>query len=200
MLHLQFDPYTGLKNKFLVPWTSLSLSDSGSVRLEANGTNQSVPLVLLDAGYTFIMVPTTLFDFLKPTFGVINNTYVSCDLQKEDKYLEFGLGGSNGPRISVPYSELAIPLRQPLNSTAGEPLCQFGLADGGSKETFIFGEAFLRSAYVLFDLDALAAGLAQAKWNSPLSNVREYHGRSKDHPRIKWPSANSTLGSSQKIK
>ena len=190
MLPLQSDPYTGIKNKFLVPWTSLVLTDSsGSVRIEGNNTDSSVPLVLLDSGYTFIMVPTALYNFLKPTFGVINNTYVSCDLQKQAKYLEFGLGGTNGPTIRVPFSELALPLFQPLNSTAGEPLCRFGLSDGGSLKTFIFGQAFLRSAYVLYDLDALAAGLAQARWDSPLSNVREYLGRSKDHPRIRWLSS-----------
>jgi hypothetical protein len=59
--------------------------------------------------------------------------------------------GFSGVAISVPFSELALPV-------SGESYYIFGFIPD---TTNLFGDTFLRSAYVVYDLDHKEIGLAQ---------------------------------------
>jgi hypothetical protein len=94
--------------------------------------------------------------------------------------LDYQFAGPTGPVISVPFSELAVPLLDfqkdnpvPVTDDAGHPICRLGLsAPSTPDEPLLFGDTFLRSAYVVYDLDNLQIGIAQTLFNVTDSNVQ----------------------------
>lgn len=88
--------------------------------------------------------------------------------------LNYGFGGPGGPVIKVPVSQLVLPLvlqngQQPEYDD-GTPACQLGLQAAGDLPV-LFGDTFLRSAYVVYDLDNNRIALAQTDFNATDSNV-----------------------------
>lgn len=70
----------------------------------------------------------------------------------------------------MPFSELALPFGQVDGDKAvfndGTAMCLFGFQPGTDEiNGVILGQSFLRSAYVLFDLDAMKIGIADANWD-----------------------------------
>lgn len=57
----------------------------------------------------------------------------------------------------------------------GNKACFLGI-DVESSGNWILGDSFLRSAYVVYNLDTLSIGLAQTTFNSTSSNVKEIGG------------------------
>lgn len=94
--------------------------------------------------------------------------YVSCALRQSRKSLEFGFGSNRyGPRITVPYAEIIYPYGFPanlgnVNDDDGSPLCYLGLI-GTDGSILLLGDTFIRSAYVVFDVDHLQVSLAPVK-------------------------------------
>lgn len=76
----------------------------------------------------------------------------------------------------VPVSEMLIPLQTttgaPATNSKGQQICQFGIEPAGDRP-ILLGDTFLRSAYVVYDLDNRQLSLAQTDFNSTTSNVRE---------------------------
>jgi hypothetical protein len=74
----------------------------------------------------------------------------------------------SGARISVPMDELVIPLPSQNGGYVafadGTPACMFGIAPAGLS-TPVLGDTFLRSAYVVYDLDRNEISLAQTRFN-----------------------------------
>ena len=91
--------------------------------------------------------------------------------------MDYGFGGSKGPVISVKYSEIAIPLHNEdgtqLAFTDGSYACAFGMFPVGNAQQILFGDTFLRSAYVVYDLDSKQIALAPTVFGSAVSNVVE---------------------------
>jgi hypothetical protein len=142
---------------FLVTLKSLSITYSGTT---IQITDSSFPApVLLDSGTTKIGIPSSLYAQIASDFSVVNKVIdsvtwnvIDCGVAKLDGHVEFGF---NGISISVPYSELVLPI-----GTTG--VCQFGfsaLSDGQTQ--MILGDTFLRSAYVYYDLQNRACWIAQ---------------------------------------
>lgn len=97
--------------------------------------------------------------------------YVSCDLRQSPESLEFGLGKTTRQgkkvRITVPYSEIIYPYRLPadngtVNADDGLPLCYLGLI-GTEGSIFLLGDTFIRSAYVVYDVDHVQVLIAPVK-------------------------------------
>jgi hypothetical protein len=94
--------------------------------------------------------------------------------------LDYQFAGPTGPVISVPFSELAVPLIDfqganpvPITDNEGHPICRLGLsAPSTPDEPLLFGDTFLRSAYVVYDLDSLQIGIAQTLFNVTDSNIQ----------------------------
>lgn len=58
-----------------------------------------------------------------------------------------------------------------LNS---EDVCLFGIVSGGDNTSTILGDTFLRSAYVVYDLENYLIGIANTNFNPGASDIIEY--------------------------
>ena len=106
-----------------------------------------------------------------PNFGNI----VPCSLADDDLTFTFTFGGPSGASINVALSELVVPLLTTDGSAptiGGEEACTFAVESAG-QDPILFGDSFLRSAYVVYDLENNMIGLAQTNFNSGSSNIKE---------------------------
>jgi hypothetical protein len=118
---------------------------------------------------------------LATLLGAINDSdfgpLVACSLATETGSIDFGFGGSGGAIISVPFSELAIPFYDPQGNPQefddGTTACYFGVSPASDGEPLLFGDTFLRSAYVVYDLDDKEIGIAPTVFHSEKSNIVE---------------------------
>jgi len=179
VLPIQPDAQSGNITSMTVAWTSLSLTDptSGTTTLTEDSF---VEPAVLDSGTSFCGVPTDLYNQVANFSGVINDpTYgaiVACNISSYTGTLNFGFGGSGGPSISVPFYEFAVPAvdsnNNPLTFEDGSAACNFGLFPVDQGGDILFGDTFLRSAYVVYDLDNLQIGIAPTNFNSTTSNIK----------------------------
>ena len=99
---------------------------------------------------------------------------VPCSLANKNGSLHYGFGGVGGPVIAVDVSQLVLPLTLPNGRVPeyqnGAAACQLGIQAAGNLPV-LFGDTFLRSAYVVYDLDNNRIALAQTDFNSTDSNV-----------------------------
>ena len=177
LLDIQPDASTDEIMSMTVAWTSLAVTDgSGSTLV----TPDYFPLpAVLDSGTTFTVVPDNIFSMLFDYFGAVQDedygNVVQCNIGEAQGSLDFGFG--EGPIIAVPFSELAVPIydeqNNPLTFQDGTAACQLGVSPSPDGSSILLGDTFLRSAYVVYDLDSLQIGIAQTDFNSTRSNVVE---------------------------
>ncbi|KAL1837628.1 hypothetical protein VTJ49DRAFT_3567 [Mycothermus thermophilus] len=131
--------------------------------------------VLLDTGSTLTYLPdrlaSELFDAVGATYDADSNAaYVPCTLaQNTTANLTFTF---SDPSIPVPLDELVLDLtlssgRKPTYAD-GTRACLFGVAAAG-KGTYVLGDTFLRSAYVVFDLANHEISLAPTRFQTGVS-------------------------------
>ena len=144
-----------------------------------NDSTQTFPIfsgavqpALLDSGTTNIQLPAPIAqEIYKLTGAVLDSkspgyAYVPCNLSTAAASLNFGFGGPKGANISVPMSALILAYDGTLQFPDGSPACDIGVEPSNIGLT-ILGDNFLRSAYVVYNIDAKQIGLAQAKPNAP---------------------------------
>jgi hypothetical protein len=135
--------------------------------------------VLLDTGSTLTYLPDDLVEEIynktnavfEPQEGV---AFVPCALGEQTANMTFFF--SEPASIAVPLSELVINLvdvtgRQ-LSFSNGVPACLFGIAPAGQSAS-VLGDTFLRSAYVVYDLDNNEISMAQTVFNATTSDIVE---------------------------
>jgi hypothetical protein len=132
-------------------------------------TGQNVP-VLLDSGTSLMYLPNNVATAIYQSFNTqysssLGSAQVDCSVGNQQGSLDFDF---SGVRISVPYNELVIVAA----ISRGRPLCILGVAPAMSSIA-ILGDTFLRSAYVVYDLDNNEISLAQTNFNATSSNVQE---------------------------
>lgn len=166
-------------------YTSFSVTLSSVAAVYSNGTvadnyTSSAEIVVLDSGTTLTYLPETMAQSIMDSFGAtydesLGYATVDCNLANESNLvLEFQFGGSAGPAIQVALSELVIPDGSsvtfgPGGSSSASSTCAFGVSM--STSTFLLGDTFLRSAYVVYDLDAKEVAMAQANFNSTTTSI-----------------------------
>lgn len=161
----------GVYAEFLITLTSLKLGG------QTIADNQALA-VLLDSGSSLTYLPNDMVESIyeqvqaqyDPNAGA---AYVPCSLGSSTATLEFGF---SSPTISVEMNELVLDLvasggGQPSFQN-GEAACLFGIAPAG-EGTNVLGDTFLRSAYVVYDIDNNEISLAQTRFNATTSNVQE---------------------------
>ncbi|KAB5517313.1 aspartic peptidase domain-containing protein [Coniochaeta sp. 2T2.1] len=150
---------------------------------------------ILDSGTTLSYLPDSiiqpLFDELNVYTDTQNTGYSMIDCafldSEPDLVVTFGFGngqasGGNRFTIQVPVHELVLDMLGGLTRiTAGAPfdnVCLFGIQSSGggftgtagtgdsSSDITLLGDTFLRSAYVVYDLDHAEIGMAQANLNA----------------------------------
>lgn len=127
--------------------------------------------VVLDVGSTLTFVPDELFAQIQPLFNATydsaENLYTAeCSLRTNDATVDFHFGDSSGPTINAPFRELLSPLPDGNSS-----LCSLGIYPAGSESSYLFGDTFLRNAYVVYDLDNKLISLANTIFDSATSNI-----------------------------
>jgi hypothetical protein len=162
---------------FTVAFTQLSATSS-------SGTDVLTPpgyavAAILDSGTTITLLPDDLAAVVFDEFGAyvdqrLGATVVPCDLANKDGTLNYQFGGTGGPTIQVSVSELVLPLvltngRVPQYSN-GQTACQLGIQAAGNLPV-LFGDTFLRSAYVVYDLDNNRIALAPTDFNATDSDI-----------------------------
>lgn len=173
------DPANDLYDRLFVEFTSLSLKyPSGNATLTGDDT---VTLAVLDSGSTACSVPKPLADKIYSYFGVRTEfgvPFLPCNLATADFSLTFGFGGANGPKITVPIGALV---------SASDPTDQYRFADEtqackllmspGQDDFLVLGDSFLRSAYVVYDLDNHQIALAQSNLSPGAPDITEIESK-----------------------
>lgn len=157
---------------------------------------------ILDSGSTISLLPGDVVQAVWKEFGVMNvqgipNPFVDCaKANLKDTSLSFQFTNKT---INVPIDEMVInnlasvqdqifsdpTLKQVFKGWSG--VCTFGMAStsdfGISSDQFVLlGDTFLRSAYVVYDLQNQQVGIAQATLNSTSSSILEFKAGSKSIP------------------
>ncbi|KAF5023742.1 hypothetical protein F66182_4175 [Fusarium sp. NRRL 66182] len=135
--------------------------------------------VVLDSGSTLTYLPARaaedIYDLVGAQYEEGDQTaHVPCDLADDPGGLTFYFDGS--AQITVPLSELVLDVtdsrERQLSFDNGEAACTFGIAPAQS-DVSILGDTFLRSAYVVFDLENNEISLAQSNFDATESHVLE---------------------------
>ena len=184
LIALPVQATNGSYTDFTVALSSVSVLDcSGAVQFSQ--TNLALP-VILDSGTTDAYLPDNVVNPILGGVGVINdNEYgpiVPCDVANSPATMSFVFGGSGGPNISVGIGEFVTPIYneegyQPTFKDGAGPICSWGLMSSGTGP-ILFGDAFLRSAYVVYDLTNNQIGMAQTNFNATDTHVVEISGSS----------------------
>lgn len=140
--------------------------------------NESVA-VLLDSGSSLMYLPDNVVTSLYTAFGAQYDSaqgaaFVDCSLANKEGSLDFTF---SEPTISVPLNELVIL----AGYQRGQPVCILGIGPAGDSIS-VLGDTFLRSAYVVYDLENNQIALAQTKFNASKSNVEEIQSGSTGVP------------------
>lgn len=160
--------------EFLITLTGVSLGDTAVAQDQALA-------VLLDSGSSLTYLPDSvteaIYDQVSAHYDSSEGVaYVACDLATSS----LGPLGFNftSPVINVTMAELVLDVyttsgKRPRLS-GGAEACLFGIAPAGEGSS-VLGDTFLRSAYVVYDLDNDEISLAQTVFNvtSGASDVLE---------------------------
>ncbi|KAI1176283.1 aspartic-type endopeptidase [Nemania sp. FL0916] len=162
----------GVFSEFLITLTSLALGDNTIASKQALA-------VLLDSGSSLTYLPNKMvqgiYDQVQAQYDSSSGAaYVPCSLGNSKTTLDFTF---SSPKISVEMNELVLNValsngEQPTFQD-GQPACLFGIAPAGDSGINVLGDTFLRSAYVVYDIDNNAISLAQTKFNATRSSVQE---------------------------
>lgn len=135
--------------------------------------------VLLDSGSSLTYLPK---DLTTKIYGLFNAEYqeddgaalIPCSSRKQNATMTFRF--SSPASITVSLSEMILDLEDPrgkkLKFGNGAEACLFGIVPAEASSS-VLGDTFLRSAYVVYDMDNNEISLANAKSNVNQSNIVE---------------------------
>ncbi len=163
--------------EFVIALTGISIGEAG--RQSAINLGGTSAVVLLDSGSSLTYLPNSLARIIFDQVGAQyfpeqEAAYVPCALQNNQSTIDFTF---SSPTISVPMNELVIDPGTNSDGSQvtfndGTPACLFGIAPAGQGSS-VMGDTFLRSAYVVYDLENNEISLAQTNFNSTEDNVLE---------------------------
>lgn len=175
---VQLDSESDTLSSFTVAWTGLSFTSCGKT-LDLS-PSAAVPAIL-DSGTTDLLLPDEIANQVFNGLGVITDVnygnLIKCSVLNDAGTFSFTFGGQGGPTIKVSLSEFGFPLTNqdgtPATFADGAPACQLGIQAAG-QDPILFGDTFLRSAYVVYDLQDNSIGLAQTNFNATDSNIQAF--------------------------
>ncbi|KAI9885147.1 MAG: Signal recognition particle [Watsoniomyces obsoletus] len=171
--------------EFIITLTDISLSLPGqSPSLSSDNiilaSRRSDP-VLLDSGSSISYLNDDLAEVIFATVGAEKDSrsgaaLIGCSQYNNASQLNFRF---SSPTISVPMNELVILPEDGLGGFSAStlrdgitPACLFGIAAAGDTPA-VLGDTFLRSAYVVYDLENHEISIAQTNFNSTTDRILE---------------------------
>ncbi|AEO58045.1 hypothetical protein MYCTH_2305028 [Thermothelomyces thermophilus ATCC 42464] len=174
LLSLPVESASGVFSEFMITLTGLKLGS------QTIGPSDLAIAVLLDTGSSLTYLPDALVSDIYAAVGAVfdgdaNAAYVPCSLARDASAPPLTFTFSE-PAIAVGMDELVLDLvtasgRRPTFDN-GTPACLFGIGPAGAG-TYVLGDTFLRSAYVVYDLDNNEIALAPTRFNSSATRVVE---------------------------
>ncbi|KAI9788529.1 MAG: hypothetical protein M1833_002915 [Piccolia ochrophora] len=162
--------------EFLITLTELGVTQSGSEQSIAS--NRADP-VLLDSGSSITYLPDDIFENIANALNAqyvsqLGTYFVDCSLATDANTMDFSFSGAV---IRVTFNELIIDLGpdesgERLSLDGENPACLLGLSNAG-EDSNVLGDTFLRSAYVVYDLENNEIAIAQTTFNATANDVRE---------------------------
>ncbi|KAK6535721.1 hypothetical protein TWF694_002170 [Orbilia ellipsospora] len=168
----QIDPLA-----FTIPLTSVAFSNTTT---HVNLTSKYLPTsVILDSGSSLTFLPHSL------AWGIANQTgakishdlglfIIDCNYPTQNAFVKYTL--SYVLDIRVPLSELILPLTEfsagMVKNMNGSDICALGIVPSPG-DVNLFGDTFLRSAYVVYDLDNQRVAMAQTNFEPVGQNLLE---------------------------
>ncbi|KAL8781712.1 MAG: hypothetical protein Q9203_000153 [Teloschistes exilis] len=156
---------------FLIQMTGLGISGSSVSKF----FHSSLPYKgWLDTGAPLTLLPDALAHEVYAKLGLQYDASrgiasVDCNLASSGQSIDFSFGSI---KISVPMHELVLPGSTKADGTPG---CDLGIAP--SNGTFLLlGDTFLRSAYVVFDMNRNVIALAQTNFDATDSQIVKITG------------------------
>lgn len=135
--------------------------------------------VNLDSGSTLSTLPDDIaFDLIAGLRGVYDERYemafVPCNIAASGAKFQFVFGDANGPVVEADLGNFALPIKasRPVTFRNGDEACRFGIQPALGRPN-ILGDTFLRSAYVVYNMEAHVIGIANTKFNSTKSNIKQ---------------------------
>jgi hypothetical protein len=173
-LPIQLDTQSGAITSFTVAWTGLTVSGGGQ---NSNFNPKSPQPAILDSGTTDTLLPDDIANDIFNGVGVLTDpnygNVVRCSLANDDLTFSFTFGGTGGPVVNVSLSEFVTPLLTTDGSQPkfqnGDPACSFAIEAAGDNP-ILFGDSFMRSAYVVYDLENEQIAIAQTNFDANPSN------------------------------
>lgn len=158
-------PNNGVFKEFVIAMTAMGMNG-----VEGSVFSDEVVPVLLDSGSSLMYLPDSIVSGLYQQFNAQwdpnqGAAFVDCNQAETNADLLFTFSGVT---ITVPMNELVI-----VAGTQGDqPICILGIGPAGTS-TCVLGDTFLRSAYVVYDLDNNQIALAQTNFNATASHIQE---------------------------
>ena len=156
--------YTGNVTDFSVTLTSVSVRQADGTITQVSDSNLAVPAVL-DTGTFDTELPADIADKIIRGMGAVNVQGVSmvpCRYSKGNATIIYQFGGSEGPKIEVPLSEMIINAGFEFGDRSNGCFLGIDAIQTNLGGIILFGDTFLRSAYVVFDLENEIIAMAQA--------------------------------------
>ena len=160
-----------------IAWTSFALTNANSTTLLSP---KDFPINAgLDSGTSNILLPADVLQEVYNYFDAVpdktNGQIVSCGIAGQQGSLDFGFGDVT--YIAVPFAEVLQAATDSngnqIKMPDGSPACTLGMSPSTDNIQFILGDSFLRSAYVVYDLDENQIGIAQTIFKSNNTNIQE---------------------------
>jgi Eukaryotic aspartyl protease len=200
---VQPDTRTKTIRSFTVYMTGLSVTDDSGTSTTLTASGYTLP-VILDSGTTISYVPAKLLAAIVQSIGAVDDTavsgfiFVDCDWRttRPNSHLSFSFGDNGGPIINVPLSELIRSFNRQNVRIKGSPFqntCNLGILSPGSGSTYLFGDTFLRSAYVVYDIDHNQIALAQTNFEATGSNIQDIPSSATGIPLLSGKSSGQTI-------
>ncbi|RPB05778.1 acid protease [Choiromyces venosus 120613-1] len=164
--------------EFAITLTSVSITNSSGDSLTLTSNGYANP-VLLDTGSTYTYLDSVLAKALADQVGAqaverYGIAVVPCEARNYNGSVSYGFSGAT---ITVPLRELVInaydTTGKPAKFNDGTKLCYWGVLSSGDVGTNVMGDTFLRSAYVVYDLDNEEISLANTRYNATDSRILE---------------------------
>ncbi|EEH41333.2 candidapepsin-4 [Paracoccidioides lutzii Pb01] len=166
-----------LHTEFIIALTGMAIDiGKGSKKI---GSRNFPIAVLLDSGSSLTYLPDSVTSEIYPKVRAIYDAdmgaaFIPCSMKASTGSISFSFSGIT---IDVSMSELVLRLDPkfdgiPTEST-GMPTCIFGISPAGDDATSILGDTFLRSAYVVYDLDNNEISLSKTNFNPTGSRILE---------------------------